>query len=150
MYGKDGSVADGIYVRLSFTNSVDPAALLILFVNAHIGTVNCNGWRIRISGVLTTSALKHAKLIGAHPARYVIEHMHITPVDSMYVTSVLELTGSHAYEPKIVNTKFPRRSPIRGLGKGSSIALIRSAARYRLKRYAVVGLRRIKGSEGVY
>ena len=76
--------------------------------------------------------------------------MHITPVDGMHVTSVLELTGSHAYEPKIVNTKYPKRSPIRGLGKGSSIALIRSAAKHSLKRYAVVGLRRIKGSEGVY
>ena len=46
--------------------------------------------------------------------------------------------------------KIPEALAIRGLGKGSSIALIRSAAKYSLKRYAVVGLRRIKGSEGVY
>ena len=55
--GKDGSDADGIYVMLSFTNGVDQAAMSILFIDTHIGTVNCKVWRIRMSGVLTTRIL---------------------------------------------------------------------------------------------
>lgn len=55
--GKNGSDVDRRYVKLSFINGEDPAALLVLFVNAHIGTVGSNGWRVRISGVLATRVL---------------------------------------------------------------------------------------------
>ena len=52
VWKRNGSDAKRIYLRLSFTNGGGSAANLILFVIAHVGAVNCNGRRVRISGVL--------------------------------------------------------------------------------------------------
>ncbi len=97
---------------------------------AHVGAVNCNGRRVRISEVLRSkddgtitieSGSNHASSIGARLARYVIEHMHLTLLERTFVTSVLRLTESHAYKAKIVNTESLRRSVMRGSEKGTVV-----------------------------
>ena len=57
VWKRNGSDPDKICLRLSFTNGGGSAAYLILLVITHVEAVNCNGRRVRISGILRFNML---------------------------------------------------------------------------------------------